>query len=407
MRNAVNNFQKQLFIILLYASTFSGVLADIALSGGRTMLYVAFDGLIIFLSILSLAYLRGKFTWAVLFIIACIGVNLSYSDADLVSSLNGIREILMVVSMAIFYNKVFAEENEQLQEEYVEILKKFSVLFLMAQLPVAAWQYHQNGAGDAVGGTFGNKGSGILTLAVVCTVFFLAHFVRSNTQRVLLYLCLLPLVLNETKISFILIPALILFIHFQPKIKNVIGAILAAGVFLFLFNQYYSTQEGTDFDNNLAGIFSKDFLNHYLFDDIYSSEDIPRFTKIVVGWHLTSEETRTMLFGIEYGIFKGGNVVEASQAGQSMAWLMSGTRPYLFFLLLQGGLMLITGFFWLLFHINGYFVRNNNKFKAFLFMIFLMILFYNDALRNQGFVVIYLFNVFYANSNLYNRNLIE
>ena len=44
MRNAVNNFQKQLFIILLYASTFSGVLADIALSGGRTMLYVAFDG---------------------------------------------------------------------------------------------------------------------------------------------------------------------------------------------------------------------------------------------------------------------------------------------------------------------------------------------------------------------------
>jgi hypothetical protein len=60
-----------------------------------------------------------------------------------------------------------------------------------------------------------------------------------------------------------------------------------------------------------------------------------------------------MLFGIEYGIFKGGNVVEASQAGQSMAWLMSGTRPYLFFLLLQGGLMLITGFFWLLFHING------------------------------------------------------
>jgi hypothetical protein len=50
---------------------------------------------------------------------------------------------------------------------------------------------------------------------------------------------------------------------------------------------------------------------------------------------------------------------------------------------------------------------NNNKFKAFLFMIFLMILFYNDALRNQGFVVIYLFNVFYANSNLYNRNLIE
>src|SRR5690348_11980147 len=111
MRNAVNNFQKTLFILLLYASAFSGFLSDIALGGGRTMLYVAFDGLIIFLSIISIAYLRGRFTWVVLFIIACIGINLSYSSADIMSSLNGVREILMVVSMAIFYNKIFAEEN--------------------------------------------------------------------------------------------------------------------------------------------------------------------------------------------------------------------------------------------------------------------------------------------------------
>jgi hypothetical protein len=302
---------------------------------------------------------------------------------------------------------VFSEDNEDLAEEYVEIMKKFSLLFLLAQIPVAAWQFYQYGPTDYVGGTFGNKGSGILTLAVVCTVFFLSHFVRSNTQTVLLYFCLLPLLLNETKISFILIPALILLIHFRPKLKNIIGAGIAAALFLFIFNMYYSTNEGTDFDNNLAGIFSKDFLDHYLFDDVYSSEDIPRFTKILVGWHLTSEETRTMWFGLEYGLFKGGNVVEASQVGQSMAWLMSGTRPYLFFLMLQGGLLLIAGILWLLFHINRYFSRNNNKFKAFLMMIFLLILFYNDALRNQGFVAIFFFNVFYANSNLYNRNLIE
>jgi hypothetical protein len=406
MRNAVNNFQKSLFILLLYAATFSGFLADIALSGGRTMLYVAYDGLIIFLSIISIAYMRGKFTWVVLFIIACIGVNLSYSNAGIMSSLNGVREIAIVISMCIFYNKIFSDENEELAQEYLEIMKKFSVIFLIAQIPVAGWQFHEYGASDYVGGTFGNKGSGILTLSVVCTVFFLAHFVRSNTQRVLLYFCLLPLLLNETKISFILIPTLILFIHFQPRLKNIAGAILAAGFFLFIFNQYY-TNEGLDFDNKMAGIFSKDFLDAYLFGDIYSSEDIPRFTKIIVGWHLAAEETRTLLFGVEYGIFKGGNVVETSQMGQQVQWLLSGTRPYLFFLILQGGVLLVTGFFWLLFHINQYFVKNNNKFKAFLFLIFLMILFYNDALRNQGFVVIYFFNVFYANSNLYNRNLIE
>lgn len=404
MRNAVNNFQKTIFIILLYASTFSGFLADIASSGGRTMLYVAFDGLIIFLSVISIAYMRGRFVWVVMFMLACIAINLSYSSINLMYSLNGVREIVMVISMAIFYNKVFDEDNEELAEEYIEIFKKFVVIFLIAQIPVAFMQYHEHGPSDWVGGTFGNKGSGILTLSVICSVYFASHFVRGNTQRVLLYFCLLPLLLNETKISFILIPTLILAIHFQPRVKNIIGAVVAAGLFLFIFNTYYSN-EGLDFDNNMAGIFSKDFLDAYLFGDIYSSDDIPRFTKIVVGWRLAAEETRTLLFGVEYGIFKGGTIVEASQFGQSVQWLLSGTRPYLFFLILQGGLLLIGGFFWLMFHINRYFVRNNNKFKTFLFMVFLMILFYNDALRNQGFVVIYFFTVFYANSDLYNRNL--
>jgi hypothetical protein len=405
MRNAVNSFQKTLFVILLYSTCFSGFLADLTASGSRTMLYVAFDGIMIFLAITSLAYLRGRLIWIVLFILATIAVNLSYSSTSMMYSLNGVREVVMVVAIVVFYNKIFAEGNEDVAEEYVEIFKKFSVIFLIAQLPVAFMQYYEHGPTDWVGGTFGNKGSGILTLSVICVVFFASHFVRSNTQRVMLYFCLLPLLLNETKVSFILIPACILFIHFQPKVKNIIGAAIAAAFFLFLFNMYYSSTEGTDFDDNLAGIFSKDFLDAYLFGDIYSSEDIPRFTKIVVGWRLAAEETRTLLFGIEYGIFKGGTLVETSQFGQSIQWLISGTRPYLFFLTLQGGILLIVGFFWMLFYINRHFARNNNKFKTFLFFVFLLILFYNDAIRNQGFVAIYFFAVFYANSDLYNRNL--
>jgi len=406
MRNAVNNFQKTLFILLLYGAAFSGFITDVA-SSGKTALYVIFDGLIIFLSVMSLSYMRGKLVWIALFMIACIGVNLSYSSTDLMYSLNGVREILIVISIAIFFNKIFSEDNEELAEEYVEIVKKFAVLFLIAQLPVAFMQYYEHGPTDYVGGTFGNKGSGTLTLSVVCVIFFLSHFVRSNTQRVLLYFCLLPLLLNETKISFILIPTLILFIHFQLKIKNILGAGIAAGLFLFIFNTYYSSTEGTDFDNNLAGIFSKDFLDYYLFGDIYSSDDIPRFTKIVVGWHLASEEIRTLFFGVEYGIFKGGSMMQATQFGQTVQWLVSGTRPYLFFMILQGGLLLVVGVFWLIFHVNRYFVKNNNKFKTFLFLIFLTILFYNDALRNQGFLVIYFFCVFYANSYLYQKKLIE
>src|SRR5829696_5209986 len=110
MRNAVNGFQKTLFILLLFGSAFSGFLSDIVLSGGRTILYLTFDALMILLAITSLAYLRGRLVWIVLFIIACIGVNLSYSSNDLLYSLNGVREILMLVAIVVFYNKVFSEQ---------------------------------------------------------------------------------------------------------------------------------------------------------------------------------------------------------------------------------------------------------------------------------------------------------
>ncbi|MBL7699182.1 MAG: hypothetical protein JNK79_13535 [Chitinophagaceae bacterium] len=401
MRNAVNNLQRWLFIILLYASSFTGFL----FSGGKTMMYVAFDGLIIFLGITSLGYLRGRLSMIVLFILACIVVNLSYSSNSFMYSMNGVREILILVAISLFFHKVFADDNEDIAEEYIEIFRKFAVFFLVAQIPVAYLQYHQHGPSDWVGGTFGNKGSGVLTLSIICLIFFASDYVRNNTQRVLLYCCMLPLLLNETKVSFIFMPMLIMFLHFKPRLKNIAGAIIGAALFLFVYTNYYGNTGGMEFEgDSVAGMFSGDFLNEYLMGDIYSSDDIPRFTKIILGWNLCAENIRTLLFGMEYGIFKGGTVVESSQFAQSIQFLISGTRPYVFFLLMQGGLLLIAGLFWLLFHVNEYF-RRNNKFKMFLMLVFLIMLFYNDALRNQGFVVIFFFCMFYANSNQYKRIL--
>lgn len=404
MRNAVINLQKWVFVILLFASTLTGFLS----AGSKTMLYVIYDGLIIFLAITSLRYLRGRLILVVLFIIGCIAVNLSYSSDDFMYSMNGVREILILIGISIFLHKVFADDNEDIAEQYIEIFRKFAVFFLMVQLPVAFMQFHQHGPSDWVGGTFGNKGSGVLTLSIVCLIFFASDYVQSNTQRVLLYCCMLPLVMNETKVSFIFIPMLIFFLHFKPRLKNIAGAVIGAAVVLFVFTKYYGNTGGMEFEGNtLTSVFSGDFLDNYLLGDAMSSDDIPRFTKIILAWKLCAEETRTLWFGMEYGVFKGGTVVEASQFAQSIQALTTGTRPYIFFLLLQGGLLLIGGLFWLLFHINHYFNRNNNKYKVFLMLVFLIVLFYNDSLRNQGFVTIYFFCMFYANSNIYNRTFVQ
>jgi hypothetical protein len=58
-------------------------------------------------------------------------------------SLNGVREIIILVAIVIFYNKVFSEENDDLAEDYIEIMKKFAIFFLIMQLPVAFWQLPQ------------------------------------------------------------------------------------------------------------------------------------------------------------------------------------------------------------------------------------------------------------------------
>ena len=402
MRTAVNNFQRTIFTILLFASACSGLISDI-IESSRTAFYFAFDVTIIFLALLSLSSIRGGLAAPLLFIIGCICFNIFTNGNNILYSLNGLREILNVLSLAIFFNHVFSDENEELAAEYVEIFKKFTFIFLIAQLPAAGYQFLLFGPSDRVGGTYGNFGSGNLTLSVTCQVFFLSHFTKNMTQRLLLYLCLIPLFLNETKVSFIIIPLLILFIHFQPKVKSIVGAALAAGVALFIFNSFFTTNIGVDFDNNLTGIFSKDFIDGYLFGDIHYYTDVPRFTKIFLAWQMLQENLPTFLFGFEYGIFRNTDIADMSQFSQDVQWLMVGTRPYLFFLMIQGGVLLVLGFLWLIFYINKFFLSNNNKYKTFLFMLLVMILFYNDAFRSQNITIVYFFSLFYANSSLYNK----
>src|SRR5690606_16289547 len=140
----------------------------------------------------------------------------------------------------------------------VAIFRSFAFIFLISQIPIAFVQFLKFGPSDAVGGSFGDKGSGVLTLSVICLVYFLHHFTRNFSQTVLLYIALLPLLLNETKISFVLIPLLVLFIRFKPKLKNIVIAAGAAGIFFFIFDSYYS-HGSLEFDDNASDIFSADF----------------------------------------------------------------------------------------------------------------------------------------------------
>ena len=398
MKEAVSKFQKTIFVMLLYATGYFGLLIDFA-KIPRTGFYVVFDCIIATLGVLSISSFRSKLILPILFLLICFFFNMSYSEAPTASSLNGFREILVIIFIVLFYNKVF-NQGEETVEEYVQIVKKYATTFLIVQIPLTAYQFSQYGASDMVGGSYGGAGTGMLSMTILCFIFFLSDDVKTLPRRGLLYLGMIPLFLNETKISFILIPITILFIHFKPKLKNVLAAVGAAVFFLFVFNLYYSNQ-GKDFgDSNIKGVFSSDYFDDYLFGDIYFSGDIPRFTKIFIAWQLVQEQITTFLFGIEYGMFKGGQLVPDTPFAQRYEWLLNGTRPYLFYLLMQGGIMLVAGVFWLLLQINNWF-RKINKFNLYLFVLFLIILVYHETFRSQGFSVVYFFLAFYANSQTY------
>lgn len=398
MREAINKFQKNIFILLLYSSAFFGIAIDLAGIESRTAFYAAFDAMILLLGLLSFSKMKGSLAYIFILFLACFILNFSYSEANFIGSLNGFREILVVVFAVIFFNKIFAEGNEDLAEDYMNIFKKFGYIFLVSQIPIAVFQYIQNGGpGDAVGGSFGAFGSGVLTMSVICMVYFLHLQTTKVSNIALLYVCLVPLLLNETKISFILIPMMVLFVRFDLKFKNLAMALGGAAVFLVLFSMYYTDQSG---ENDASSIFTEDFLSDYLMADIYMYDDIPRFTKIMLAWQMISEQTNTFLFGFEYGLFKGVNTLRDSDFAQTYGWLLTGTRPYLFYLLLQGGIMLVTAFFLLLAHVNNYF-RSFNKLKGFLLILVLIILVYNDLFRTQTFLILFFFISYYANSKFY------
>ncbi|HTE07628.1 MAG TPA: hypothetical protein VK628_02620 [Flavitalea sp.] len=402
MNHSLNNFQKYLFILLIYSSGFSAYLWDVMGKVSRTMLYVTFDVLILALAILSFSYLRGRLLTIILFIIIGVVMNMTYTEASTYSSMNGAREIIMILGILIFLNKIFAPGNEELVEEYIGIMKTFGFIFLLANVPIAIKQYLVNGPTDAVGGSYGYGGSGVLTLTVICLVYFMQQFYgKKFIPSAILFLTMIPLLLNETKVSFVLIPAMVFVLKVKPKLSTFLMAIAGAVVFFLIFNQFF---EATflDFDNSAEGIFSSDFLSGYLAGDISEYDDIPRFTKIILAWHLLTEHTNTLFFGYEFGIFRGGNTVEMSHFAIENQWMLFGTRPYLFFLMIQGGLFLVGGIFFLVFHVNKFF-RSTNKFQVFLFALFLLILFYNDALRFHAFVTIYFFLVYYSTSPSYKR----
>ncbi|MES1198314.1 MAG: hypothetical protein ABUL41_03460 [Chitinophagaceae bacterium] len=187
------------------------------------------------------------------------------------------------------------------------------------------------------------------------------------------------------------------------RLKQILSsiAILAfAMIFLFFFASKYSNQ-GSTLENPITEIFQEGFLEEYLAGNVMVNEDVARFTKIQLGLALTSKEKTMLFFGVEYGTFKGGKSIEPSAFAKQYAWLLYGSVPYFFYLLINGGLLLVALVIISIFNtlLSKNFDAEPNYSNGLLFFsgsIFVMMLFYNDAFRNQTFLFCFISLIYYA-----------
>lgn len=220
---------------------------------------------------------------------------------------------------------------------------------------------------------------------------------------------LYPTFLNETKISFLFLLAyFLLLLKFEWKTvfkllvstpMIIVGMIGAGVAYLGITGQA------------MEAVFSEEAMDAYMVgedpdelielaelvqDEVYTEEDmggsldIPRFTKIVFVPEALSYSSGGILFGAGLGQFKGGTVIEMTKFASEWQWLLSGSLPLLFSILIQLG---IIGFAWFVFNVVTLMAPRSTSplginIKCFIWIIILLILLYNDSLRFFPFTFI-------------------
>lgn len=400
----MSEFKVKSFFIVLYIYLYIGIVLKVMSFSKEfsSYLFLLCDLSLIVLGLMFINDNRNRFIFR-LFLIFIVTSTFTYavnSDVSIISHINGMREYLIIFAAYSFANVVFASEYRDL---FLNKFYGFIKLFLIVQIPVTFFQFLKYGANDQVGGTFGPGNTGTLTITIFILCFYLIwiqynrHLVDRFNYRFNLSVLpfFLPILLNETKISFFFFFLFFLFqlnLSRKALVSNIILLIFAVGVFN-VYNNYIAS------GGTANVVFDRQFYDKYLFMDYEKGDvDIARFTKISIATEILSQDFLSTLFGKGIGIFKGGKLLERSEFSVKYLWLLRGSRPYLFFLLMQGGVLNTLIILMLLFYplIKGskrVALRNGNilqlkNLQYFIAATLVLILFYNDSLRNGAVVMI-------------------
>jgi len=338
----------------------------------------------------------GVVRWLLFFLVAAtVTVLFNLDKLSLPAQLNGLRQpLFMLSSLVVVYDLLTSDRSDLV----IKWMDRFLVVFALAQFPLSLYQFLKYGAGDAVGGTYGlSGGSGMVTqLLFIITFYLLAKYGSVDdgesfaVRRILLFSVLLaPVAMNETKISFVFLAAYLGFLVLSRRKFYKAIPILALGcVLAYLLVEMY-TESVRDPSRYLM---DQDFMERYLLYDPRPGIDIPRFQKLVIMFDGMAKHVSALILGYGYGLFVGDNILGKSMYAKSF-WYTGGTRPMLFSIWMQGGVLAALGMagavFSFLFHGLANAASTVKRFRWFLVLIMGVALMYNEAWLNRPFALIF------------------
>lgn len=243
--------------------------------------------------------IRGGVFWLTMFIPALLGFSLLWSlllgnsaEVILLTVRQHKNAFLIFVLMGLSWN-------------YLGFVLKVLRLCLIVSVPIAIYQFTTTTNWDEVTGVFGTSASGTLTLLILSYVFLEMSRRLQNREKILgLYIFIaLPIFINETKISFLLIPYLFLIIFYVLGLlrpQQIIIGLVVFSALLFGANKLYVNQ----YNISLVDWFSADRLTEYMLAGKYSNVadsnniDLGRFLRLEIAYDtLNKSETYITLFG--------------------------------------------------------------------------------------------------------------
>lgn len=397
------------------------------LASMRSIIFLGLDAVLLFV-VLTVVRDRIALLYGVSFLSLAVISTVLVQGLSLVNLINGCRDFLPLLTLPLFY-AIFVSDN---RDDFIRRFDKHLFYFLVLQFPCIVFQFLKYGANDAGGGSLGWGYSGIISTLIYVISFYLIqkrwsyqNYMKDLVSNKLLVFLLFPSFLNETKVSFVfLLCYFLLLVKIDSKVifKLIFAIPLVAMVMILLFNVYLSATGNEDditsleyYTDTYLAVEDTDelmMIGEMLHDGAFEDDDwvvdLPRFTKIMFFPALMESSGNSQLVGTGVSHFKGGTSLELTEFANEYQWALTGTVPYLYFLLVQLGYIGAVGFI-LYILIYGFSIGKKRdgrmlNVQVLLFVVVLVVLCYNDAFRVGMFNIIFCYILARSNDM---RNLKE